>query len=348
MQRRNWIIGAGAVIIVASAHAQTVTASGAYADYIPLLTGTTTISDSIVRQYNGDIGVNVNYPNQMLQVGGNILAGYGSVGAYLIPDYGGSNGYNQGLGLNAYFDGTNWILPNDGANSAGALILGNQGAGDIRFYTFSSQGGVNQTISQSNVGNYQRMIITNNGSVGIGTTSPGARLELNGNLKLTSGTGASITFADNTVQSTAWTGTLCGGDYAESMDVSGDRTKYEPGDVLQLDPNSPGNVLKVIEPYSTLVAGIYSTKPGVLGRRQTTDPKASTTEVPMAMVGVVPTKVSTENGPIKIGDLLVTSSTPGHAMKGTDRTLMLGAVVGKAMGNLQTGTGVIEVLVTLQ
>ena len=46
--------------------------------------------------------------------------------------------------------------------------------------------------------------------------------------------------------------------------------------------------MKVVQPYSTLVAGIYSTKPGMVGRRQTTDPKISNTEVPMAMVGVVP------------------------------------------------------------
>jgi hypothetical protein len=35
-------------------------------------------------------------------------------------------------------------------------------------------------------------------------------------------------------------------------------------------------------------------------------------------------------------------------MKGTDRSKMLGAVIGKAMGNLSAGKGVIEVLVTLQ
>jgi hypothetical protein len=66
------------------------------------------------------------------------------------------------------------------------------------------------------------------------------------------------------------------------------------------------------------------------------------------MVGIVPTKVTAENGPIHRGDLLVTSSAAGYAMKGTDRERMLGAVIGKAMGNLDSGTGVIEVLVTLQ
>lgn len=68
----------------------------------------------------------------------------------------------------------------------------------------------------------------------------------------------------------------------------------------------------------------------------------------MALVGIVPAKMSAENGPVKAGDLLVTSSTPGYAMKRTDHERMLGAVVGKALGVLQTGTGVINVLITLQ
>jgi hypothetical protein len=71
-------------------------------------------------------------------------------------------------------------------------------------------------------------------------------------------------------------------------------------------------------------------------------------EVPMATVGIVPTKVSAVNGPIRVGDLLVTAATPGHAMKGTDRERLAGAVVGKALGALDSGVGVIEVLISLQ
>jgi hypothetical protein len=71
-------------------------------------------------------------------------------------------------------------------------------------------------------------------------------------------------------------------------------------------------------------------------------------EIPLAIVGIVPCKASAENGPIEAGDLLVTSSTPGHAMKGTDRSRMLGAVVGKALEPLEKGKGVIQVPLTLQ
>jgi len=172
----------------------------------------------------------------------------------------------------------------------------------------------------------------------------GTVFNINGNGNVFAAGG--VTFADSTKQSTAWTGVLCGGDYAESVDVTGERAQYEPGDVLVIDPNNEGKFLKSFEPYSTAVLGVYSTTPGVTGRRQTT-PKNSA-EIPMAMVGIVPAKASTENGPIKPGDLLVTSSKPGYVMKGSDRSRLIGAVVGKAMAHLNSGTGVIEIAVTLQ
>lgn len=140
-----------------------------------------------------------------------------------------------------------------------------------------------------------------------------------------------------------------GVDFAESVMITGQRSGYEPGDVLAISATSEGRFVKVDEPYSTLVAGVYSTKPGitasphpVMGLEQLS------TEVPLAVVGIVPTKASTENGPIYPGDLLVTSSTPGYVMKGTDHERMLGAVVGKALESLSAPTGKIQVLVTLQ
>ncbi|WP_213807906.1 hypothetical protein [Granulicella sp. dw_53] len=192
------------------------------------------------------------------------------------------------------------------------------------------------------------MTVLTSGNVGIGTTNPTTPLEVNGNITLTAGTGASIKFPDNTSQATAWTGILGGGDYAESVDVSGDRTSYEPGDVLVINTSLEGSFLKSTQPYSTSATGIYSTKPGVVGRRQASDKSHMKAEVPMAMTGIVPTKVSAENGPIQPGDLLVTSSTSGYAMKGTDRAKMLGAVIGKALGHLDSGLGIIEAVVTLQ
>jgi hypothetical protein len=76
--------------------------------------------------------------------------------------------------------------------------------------------------------------------------------------------------------------------------------------------------------------------------------------VPVAMLGVVPTKVTAENGAIEAGDLLTASSTPGYAMKarpvrvdGVD-LYPTGAILGKALAPLNGGRGVIDVLVTLR
>ena len=139
-----------------------------------------------------------------------------------------------------------------------------------------------------------------------------------------------------------------GADFAESMRVRGNADKYAAGDVLVIDPTANRRVALAQRRYSTLVAGIYSTKPGLLGSNRKVDEAAPQNEVPLAVVGIVPCKVTTENGPIRIGDLLVSSSTPGHAMKGTDRSKLVGAVVGKALEPLDSDKGVIQVLVTLQ
>ena len=139
-----------------------------------------------------------------------------------------------------------------------------------------------------------------------------------------------------------------GADFAESMAVKGDRSKYAAGDLLAIDPTASRRLALAREAYSTLVAGIYSAKPGLLGTNRKVDESTPQNEVPLAVVGIVPCKVTAENGPIRVGDLLVTSSTPGHAMKGTDLSRMLGAVVGKALEPLLEGNGVINVLVTLQ
>jgi hypothetical protein len=139
-----------------------------------------------------------------------------------------------------------------------------------------------------------------------------------------------------------------GADFAESVPVKGGAEHYSPGDLLVIDASGERRLSLSQTPYSTLVAGIYSTQPGVVASQHRVDEALPNNEVPLAVVGIVPCKVTAENGPIAVGDLLVTSSATGHAMKGTDRTRMLGAVVGKALEPLGESTGVIQVLVTLQ
>jgi hypothetical protein len=59
-------------------------------------------------------------------------------------------------------------------------------------------------------------------------------------------------------------------------------------------------------------------------------------------------KVDADVAPIEVGDLLTTSATPGHAQKSLDPAAAVGAVLGKAMGPLASGRGVVPVLVSLQ
>jgi len=117
----------------------------------------------------------------------------------------------------------------------------------------------------------------------------------------------------------------------------------EPGDVLAIGPD--GTLILSSEPFQVSVAGVYSTKPGFVGGQPVEGEAAET--VPLAIAGVVPVKASAENGPILPGDLLVTSSLAGHAMKAGFNPPQ-GTVIGKALGKLEAGTGIIKLLATLQ
>ena len=134
-------------------------------------------------------------------------------------------------------------------------------------------------------------------------------------------------------------------DYAELMTTDGDPAAYEPGDVLVISTDTDRSVVLSSTPYSTMVVGVYSERPGFVGSSHPMEVQRDG-EIPVAVVGIVPCKVSAENGPISRGDLLVTSSTPGHAMRADNPPP--GTILGKALEPLESGTGVILVLVTLQ
>ncbi len=150
-------------------------------------------------------------------------------------------------------------------------------------------------------------------------------------------------------------GTQAGGaDVAELFAVEGNRHSYTPGDVLVISETSDRTVEKSRTANCTRVVGVYATKPGVLLTERSIDEDTGDL-VPMGVVGVIPTKVCTENGPIKRGDLLVTSSLPGHAMKAVPVMVNgvaiypSGAIIGKALENFDAhGTGMINVMVNVK
>ncbi len=131
-----------------------------------------------------------------------------------------------------------------------------------------------------------------------------------------------------------------GADFAEMLPA---QSAVEPGDVLIIGED--GKLARSSRPYQESVAGVHATQPGLVGGAH--DGADLTGKIPLAVVGVVPVKVTSENGQIKPGDKLTTSSTPGHAMK-ADRHAEIGTVIGKALKPLEGDRGVIEILVILQ
>jgi hypothetical protein len=102
------------------------------------------------------------------------------------------------------------------------------------------------------------------------------------------------------------------------------------------------------------VIGVYATRPGVLLTERGIDERLDDT-VPVGVAGVIPTKVSAENGPIRRGDILVSASTPGHAMRsepvvvGATKLYPSGAIVGTALESFPgPGTGLIRVLANVK
>jgi hypothetical protein len=133
-----------------------------------------------------------------------------------------------------------------------------------------------------------------------------------------------------------------GADFAELLPAE---DGLEPGDALVIGRD--GKLTKSTKTYQTSVVGVYSTQPGVLGGANDVSHEG---KAPLAVVGVVPVKVTDENGPIAPGDLLTTSSIPGLAMKASEITMggtttyPSGSIIGKALSGLESGQGTIQVL----
>ncbi|MEM6338044.1 MAG: hypothetical protein AAF752_15840, partial [Bacteroidota bacterium] len=135
-----------------------------------------------------------------------------------------------------------------------------------------------------------------------------------------------------------------GSDFAELFDVSG--AAPQPGYIVSIDPAEPGQLLVASEAYDRKVAGVVSGAGGVRpGLVMGQDGSLADGETPVALSGRVYVWASTENGPIQPGDLLTSSSTPGHAMRATDPARAFGATIGKAMSGLDEGRGLVLLLV---
>ena len=140
-----------------------------------------------------------------------------------------------------------------------------------------------------------------------------------------------------------------GSDLSEQFEVSAAGAAVQPGMVVCIDPERPGELLPSTHAYDRTVAGILSgaggVKPGMLMGQAGS---VADGRHPVALSGRVYCSADASAGEIRPGDLLTTSSTPGHAMKVNDHTRAQGAIIGKAMTALREGKGLVLVLVSLQ
>ncbi len=135
-------------------------------------------------------------------------------------------------------------------------------------------------------------------------------------------------------------GTFSGGgaDFAELVPVR--EPGLMPGDVVAMAAD--GRLVRTTLPKQGSVVGVVSTKPGYLGNLFRDVPAEE--KVPLAVVGIVPVKVTASAGPILPGDMLTPSQIPGTAMRAFKPRI--GTVIGKAMQPLEAGEGVILALIS--
>ena len=136
--------------------------------------------------------------------------------------------------------------------------------------------------------------------------------------------------------------TTCDQDVAEYIDSN---YNVEAGDVVEI--SSDGRAFKSNSAYSTRVIGVISTNPAVIFPG-ISEGEENANNLPLALSGIVPVKISTENGSIQAGDLLTSSDTAGHAMRCNDPVMCTGSTIGKALESFNGNTGVIRMIVTLQ
>ena len=226
----------------------------------------------------------------------------------------------------------NSIFGNSG--TAGVYGVSSGTGGYAGFFEHTNSSGFGITVQAVNDGQGTVLVCDQEGSSGdpaifqTGGTNV-ARIDRNGR-----------GYFDNGTQNS-------GADLAEAFDVEGSFKDYEPGDVLLISTTADRTLVKSNEAYSSLVAGVYATKPGVLLTEESVN-STLVGKVPMGVVGVIPTKVCNEGGPIHRGDILVTSSRPGYAMKADLNKLKPGQAIGKALEEFSGDAGKIKVLVNVK
>lgn len=246
-----------------------------------------------------------------------------------------ANGNGNGITANAKNSGDGVEATVDGTGSAIYGWVPNFGTGRAGYFRNFNAANSQAVLSVTNAGTGTGVFVNHTGA--------------SGNIAVLQSAGANVARINKTGTAFFNGGTQnSGADLAEAFDVEGNTSDYEPGEILVISTDTDRTVEKSSKPYSTLVAGVYATKPGVLLTEENIDSELIG-KVPMGVVGVIPTKVCLEGGKIKRGDLLVTSSKSGVAMKANPKKVRIGQVIGKALQDYDHNSiGKIKVLVNIK
>ena len=294
--------------------------------------------------------------------GGNIwLGGNGADGDLVLFAAGGDNTTLGDATFHLNGDTGNMVLrAADGSDrirlqtSGGNIWLGGNGAdGDLVLF---AAGGDNTTLGDATFhlnGDTGNMVLrAADGSDRIRLQTSGGNIWLGGNgadgdLVIFASSGDNTTLADATIHLNGDAGDIIlrNADCAEDFEVQEDED-IEPGTVMVIGENS--RLCTSRKAYDRAVAGVVAgagaCRPGiVLGRKE-----GAGNALPIALVGRVFCKVDAGYGVVNVGDMLTTSPSPGYAMNAAEPLKAFGAVIGKALGSLKSGKGLVPALIALQ
>jgi hypothetical protein len=140
-----------------------------------------------------------------------------------------------------------------------------------------------------------------------------------------------------------------GSDFAEYFEVNDKKELILPGMVVCIDEMNEGELVLSQIKYDRKVIGVISGANGidagmVMGQNGT----VAFGDYPVSLIGRVYVKCNLENGEIKPGDFLTTSSAPGEAMRVDSHDKAIGAILGKALSGMDAELGYVLVFVNLQ
>lgn len=136
-----------------------------------------------------------------------------------------------------------------------------------------------------------------------------------------------------------------GSDLAEYFKVN-TLEKIEAGTILSVMPDGSAKLQIADKAYDSKVVGVISgangVSPGLMLQQKGVE--AVDGDYPIAITGRVYVKADATKYGIKAGDLLTTSTMKGYAMKVKSYKKAQGAIIGKALTDLNEGTGMVLVL----